>query len=238
MKWTSKKNKSTPDVDEDTLVTNTSNLSLQPHESTALVSPDKPDSVPIELPHTSHSTIECERLTISEPSLLPPYSPPTDLTTDPPPYSPPHSTSPSPTPSKSSKPPNSFTKRMNSMKSAVEDGRATSFAKAACSGGMRAQKSFFKAEAVTQAVKTGNVPLVAFNAARAVYKGGKEASKTWKEAEKGRIEKLEKEGKVGGKEGVVFVEGECVEWLVEGDKGKGEKKKEKKKVKESKGKNK
>lgn len=75
---------------------------------------------------------------------------------------------------------------------------------------MRAQKSFFKAEAVTQAVKTGNVPLVAFNAARAVYKGGKEARMTFKEAEKVRVERLEREG-----EGYVRLEGEGSEGEVE-----------------------
>lgn len=120
------------------------------------------------------------------------------------------------------------------MKSAVEDGRATSFAKAACSGGMRAQKSFFKAEAVTQAVKTGNVPLVAFNAARAVYKGGKEARMTFKEAEKVRVERLEREGEGyvrlegEGSEGEVEVEVMVKEIMMKGAKGKEEEKGKKK----------
>lgn len=82
---------------------------------------------------------------------------------------------------------NKIHKGLESVKHAINDGRAASLAKAAYSGGMTAQKSFLKAEMKTHAVKSGNGPLTVFNATRAVYKGGKQASKTWREAEQSRI---------------------------------------------------
>ncbi|KAJ4294096.1 hypothetical protein N0V90_007786 [Kalmusia sp. IMI 367209] len=92
--------------------------------------------------------------------------------------------------------PSTTRKRLQSLKTAVEDGRARSFATAAYAGGAKAQSSFLKAETCTHAVKTGNTPLVAMNAARAVYRGGKEARRRWKGAEEERKERLVREGKI------------------------------------------
>ncbi|KAF1970811.1 hypothetical protein BU23DRAFT_600706 [Bimuria novae-zelandiae CBS 107.79] len=90
--------------------------------------------------------------------------------------------------------PSKFNKRIQSAKMALEDGHATSFAKAAYTGGIEAQSSFLKAETVTHAVKMRNTPLIAFDATRAVYKGGKQASKPWKEAEKESVARSTREG--------------------------------------------
>ena len=117
----------------------------------------------------------------------PPYSPD-------PQYSPTNSLN--PTYAIAPEKPNRFTAHFHSLKRTVENGHATSFAKAAYAGGTKAQSSFLKNKAMTQGVKTGNVPIVAWNAARAVYKGGKVAGKAWKEAEKERMERLARKGKV------------------------------------------
>ncbi|KAJ4356481.1 uncharacterized protein N0V89_004515 [Didymosphaeria variabile] len=111
--------------------------------------------------------------------------------TDPPPYSPTPSISSSGAPGK----PNKVPKRLQSLQSSVEDGRATSFAKAAYSGGKEAQKTFVKNEMRTHAMKTGNTPLIAAGVAVAFYKGGKEAKKAFNRAEVERLERLIREGK-------------------------------------------
>lgn len=203
MHWSvSKKDKSTARLDDAKLADEASSLSplngtssihfpppqmtcSATHASPAYQTEDNYASHVNPQPSTHPASLNAD-VDVDPPSYSAIYAPDSPITSD--------EERPSPTPGK--KQAGKATKHFRSLKSAVEDGRASSFAKAACSGGMRAQACFLKAEAVTQAVKTGNVPLVAFNVARAAYKGGKQASQTWKEAEKEREKKLVKEGKM------------------------------------------
>ncbi|KAL1606498.1 hypothetical protein SLS60_003903 [Paraconiothyrium brasiliense] len=223
------------------LVAGTAGLSLNPDavppsdkESTRRLLPTPPTTV---RPSALTSFIIEYPVVHAKPSLqmspTPPHPSPTDanagmqlctvsshsadsdpfLLTDPPPYSPTQSTISSSSPQKANK----VSQRLQSCKTSVEDGRASSFAKAVYSGGKEAQTTLVKAEAGTHAMKTGNTPLMAVNVAVSLYRGGRTARKAYKGAELERVDRLIREGKayVDEKGKVVFVGqekgGECEE---------------------------